>query len=79
VERFCRRRILRGGYERDRVVSSYVAVCIVLQEVYVVRVNERSEMDRWDVLEIARPVPGPGDPFELIQPAQQENPGPLAA
>lgn len=70
--------------ERFDVLKARAAVFArnhqLLQEMYVVRVKEKRKMqDRWDIFDIVRPVPGPGDPFELIQPSQQENPCPIAA
>ncbi|MGH8630249.1 MAG: ABC transporter substrate-binding protein [Burkholderiales bacterium] len=52
----------------------------LLQEMYVVRIKDKPKMqDRWDIFEVVRPVPGPGDPLTLIQPSQQDNPCALAA
>ena len=52
----------------------------LLQEMYVVRIKEKTKMlDRWDIFDVVRPVPGPGDPLTLIQPSQQDNPCALAA
>jgi branched-chain amino acid transport system substrate-binding protein len=52
----------------------------LLQEMYVVRIKEKGEMqDQWDIFDIVRPVPGPDHPLTLIQPSQQENPCPMAA
>ena len=47
----------------------------LLQEMYVVKIREKQKMqDQWDIFEIVRAVPGPGDPLTLIQPGDQENP-----
>ena len=47
----------------------------MLQEMYVVRIKDRNKMaDRWDIFDVVRAVPGPGDPLELIQPTAQESP-----
>jgi branched-chain amino acid transport system substrate-binding protein len=52
----------------------------LLQEMYVVGIKPKAAMrDQWDVFDVVRPVPGPGDPLSLIQPTQQENPCPIAA
>jgi len=46
----------------------------LLQEMYVVRVKEKAKMkDKWDIFEIVRPVPGPGESLEAIQPTREEN------
>jgi len=46
----------------------------LLQEMYVVRVNDKAKMqDKWDIFEIVQPVPGPNESLELIQPTQAEN------
>jgi branched-chain amino acid transport system substrate-binding protein len=46
----------------------------LLQEMYVVRVKEKTKMkDKWDIFEIVRPVPGPGESLEAIQPTREEN------
>jgi len=51
----------------------------LLQEMYVVRIKEKSRMqDSWDIFEMVRAVPGANDPLTLIQPSQQENPCPIA-
>jgi branched-chain amino acid transport system substrate-binding protein len=51
----------------------------LLQEMYVVRIKEKSRMqDQWDIFEMVRTVPGASDPLTLIQPSQQENPCPIA-
>jgi branched-chain amino acid transport system substrate-binding protein len=51
----------------------------LLQEMYVVRIKEKSRMqDQWDIFEMVRTVPGANDPLTLIQPSQQENPCPIA-
>lgn len=51
----------------------------LLQEMYVVRVKDRSRMqDQWDIFDVVRPVPGPKDALTLIQPSEQENPCPIA-
>lgn len=47
----------------------------LLQEMYVVKIREKQKMqDQWDIFEIVRAVPGPGDPLTLIQPSARENP-----
>ena len=47
----------------------------LLQEMYVVKVNDKAKMqDKWDIFEIVRPVPAPNESLELIQPTQAENP-----
>jgi branched-chain amino acid transport system substrate-binding protein len=52
----------------------------LLQEMYVVRIKEKQKMkDQWDIFDLVRAVPGPGDPLTLIQPAAQENPCALAS
>ena len=46
----------------------------LLQEMYVVKVKEKAKMkDKWDIFEIVRPVPGPGESLEAIQPTREEN------
>src|SRR5712692_682206 len=46
----------------------------LLQEMYVVRVKDKAKMkDKWDIFEIVRPVPGPNESLELIQPTKEEN------
>ena len=46
----------------------------LLQEMYVVRVKEKAKMkDKWDIFEIVRPAPGPGESLEAIQPTREEN------
>ena len=46
----------------------------LLQEMYVVRVKDKAKMkDKWDIFEIVRPVPGPNESLELIQPTREEN------
>jgi len=46
----------------------------LLQEMYVVKVNEKAKMkDKWDIFEIVRPVPGAGESLEAIQPTREEN------
>jgi len=46
----------------------------LLQEMYVVRVNEKAKMkDKWDIFEIVQPVPGAGESLETIQPTREEN------
>jgi len=46
----------------------------LLQEMYVVKVREKSTMkDKWDIFEIVRPVPAPNESLELIQPTKEEN------
>jgi branched-chain amino acid transport system substrate-binding protein len=51
----------------------------LLQEMYVVRIREKSRMqDQWDIFEMVRAVPGANDPLTLIQPSQLENPCPIA-
>jgi branched-chain amino acid transport system substrate-binding protein len=46
----------------------------LLQEMYVVKVKDKAKMaDKWDIFEIVRPVPGPNESLELIQPTQEEN------
>jgi branched-chain amino acid transport system substrate-binding protein len=47
----------------------------LLQEMYVVKVKDKTQSkDKWDIFDIVRPVPGPKDSFETIQPTQAENP-----
>ena len=46
----------------------------LLQEMYVVKVKDKAKMtDKWDIFEIVRPVPGPNESLELIQPTKEEN------
>ncbi len=46
----------------------------LLQEMYVVKVKDKAKMkDKWDIFEIVRPVPGPNESLELIQPTREEN------
>lgn len=46
----------------------------LLQEMYVVKVKDKAKMkDKWDIFEIVRPVPGPGESLEIIQPTREEN------
>jgi branched-chain amino acid transport system substrate-binding protein len=46
----------------------------LLQEMYVVKVREKSTMkDKWDIFEIVRPVPAANESLELIQPTKEEN------
>jgi branched-chain amino acid transport system substrate-binding protein len=46
----------------------------LLQEMYVVKVKDKAKMkDKWDIFEIVRPVPGPSESLELIQPTKEEN------
>ena len=46
----------------------------LLQEMYVVVVKDKAKMkDKWDIFDIVRPVPGPNESFELIQPTKEEN------
>ena len=46
----------------------------LLQEMYVVRVKEKSKVkDKWDIFEIVQPVPGAKESLELIQPTMAEN------
>jgi len=47
----------------------------LLQEMYVVKVKDRAQSkDRWDIFDIVRPVPGPKESLEVIQPTEAENP-----
>jgi branched-chain amino acid transport system substrate-binding protein len=51
----------------------------LLQEMYVVAVKDKPlARDKWDVFDIVRPVPGPKDSLELIQPTPNENPCKMA-
>jgi branched-chain amino acid transport system substrate-binding protein len=46
----------------------------LLQEMYVVKVRDKSTMkDKWDIFEIVRPVPAANESLELIQPTKEEN------
>ena len=46
----------------------------LLQEMYVVRVKEKSKMkDKWDIFDIVQTVPGTNESLELIQPTMAEN------
>jgi branched-chain amino acid transport system substrate-binding protein len=46
----------------------------LLQEMYVVKVRDKSTMkDKWDIFEVVRPVPAPNESLELIQPTKEEN------
>ena len=50
----------------------------LLQEMYVVRIKEKSEMqDQWDIFDIVQAVPGEKGSLELIQATQQENACPM--
>jgi branched-chain amino acid transport system substrate-binding protein len=47
----------------------------LLQEMYVVKVKDKAQSkDKWDIFDIVRPVPGPKESLEMIQPSQSENP-----
>ena len=47
----------------------------LLQEMYVVKVKDKAQSkDKWDIFDIVRPVPGPKESLEMIQPTQSENP-----
>jgi branched-chain amino acid transport system substrate-binding protein len=47
----------------------------LLQEMYVVKVKDKAQSkDKWDIFDIVRPVPGPKESLEMIQPTQTENP-----
>jgi branched-chain amino acid transport system substrate-binding protein len=47
----------------------------LLQEMYVVRVKDRSKArDRWDIFDLVETVPDAKGSLELIQPTQAENP-----
>ena len=51
----------------------------LLQEMYVVRVRDKSAMkDKWDIFEVVQTVPGSSESLELIQPTQAENPCTMA-
>jgi branched-chain amino acid transport system substrate-binding protein len=51
----------------------------LLQEMYVVRVKDKSKMqDQWDIFDVVRAVPGATDALTLIQPSQQDNPCAIA-
>ncbi len=46
----------------------------LLQEMYVVKVKDKSKMkDKWDIFDIIQPVPGANESLELIQPTREEN------
>jgi branched-chain amino acid transport system substrate-binding protein len=47
----------------------------LLQQMFVVKVKDKSEMDdKWDIFEIVEPSPGDDESLELIQPTMAENP-----
>ncbi len=51
----------------------------LLQEMYVVKVQDKAKMkDKWDIFELVRPVPGANESLELIQPTREENPCTMA-
>ncbi len=46
----------------------------LLQEMYVVKVKDKSKMkDKWDIFDIVQAVPGAKESLELIQPTKEEN------
>ncbi len=47
----------------------------LLQEMFVVKVKDRDQMeDKWDIFEIVEATPGADEPLEAIQPTMEENP-----